>query len=147
MEQWCKVQRELVGSMAEYLPPHDWIQRFVALDREREVPQWEENEEWGGSRRGSTFLIQRKAIKMTEPLLARTDLYPFTTQRGSLTKNKNRINNSSLLIQRITNASLEWQWRTMGWRVVYIELSLLRETTFLWSCYLSWPVASSTYFS
>ena len=37
---------------------------------------------------------------MTEPLLARADLYPFTTQRGSLTKNKNGINNSSPLIQR-----------------------------------------------
>lgn len=29
----------------------------------------------------STFLIQGEAIKMTEPLLARADLYPFTTQR------------------------------------------------------------------
>lgn len=29
----------------------------------------------------STFLIQGEAIKMTEPLLACADLYPFTTQR------------------------------------------------------------------
>lgn len=35
----------------------------------------------GGETRGSTFLIQGEAIKMTEPLLARADLYPFTTQR------------------------------------------------------------------
>lgn len=35
----------------------------------------------GGGSRGSTFLIQGEAIKMTEPLLARADLYPFTTQR------------------------------------------------------------------
>lgn len=33
--------------------------------------------------RGSTFLIQGEAIKMTEPLLGRTDLYPFTTQRAA----------------------------------------------------------------
>lgn len=39
-----------------------------------------EEGETGGSR-GSTFLIQGEAIKMTEPLLARADLYPFTTQR------------------------------------------------------------------
>lgn len=32
---------------------------------------------------GSTFLIQGEAIKMTEPLLARADLYPFTTQRAA----------------------------------------------------------------
>lgn len=62
-----------------------WWKREKQLNAKR----WVEGARGGGQDEedaeeevaSSTFLIQGEAIKMTEPLLARADLYPFTTQR------------------------------------------------------------------